>query len=428
MVSKTEKKLGIVTCTIIVASNMMGSGIAMLPSSLAAIGSVTILSWILAIIGALGLAYIFAKLGLLDPQEGGPVAYASQVSPIFGFQAQTLYFHANWIGNLAIAITAISYLEPLCPSLKNPFLSGICVIAEIWIMTICNLMGAKWIGRIASIGFVFVLIPIILTATWGWVKFKPDLFMANWNITNTSTIHAMVSGILLCIWSFIGVESELVDRPNFTIPWSTMLGVLIASVIYISSTTVINGMYPLKTIINSEAPFSMVISTLTTPKLGIIVSVLMSLACFATLGSWIMVVAQAGLRASHDGNLPQLFGKLNKNGIPANGVVATSIFMTIFMIVLMINHQSTQKVFDEIISIAVLLTILPYYYSAIHLIQITERGRRGYVQILIALIGILFCFSAFFGATLDALIGTLVVSLGILIFYVNSHKTLTNKD
>ncbi len=91
MVTKSGKKLGLITCTVIVASNMMGSGIAMLPSSLAAIGSITILSWVLAIVGALGLAYIFAKLGLLDPQEGGPVAYASEVSPIFGFQAQTLF-------------------------------------------------------------------------------------------------------------------------------------------------------------------------------------------------------------------------------------------------------------------------------------------------------------------------------------------------
>ncbi len=324
-------------------------------------------------------------------------------------------------------------MAPLCPTLNNPFVSGICVIAEIWIMTICNLMGAKWIGRIASIGFVFVLIPVILTATWGWVAFKPDIFMANWNTTHTSNFHAMISGILLCIWSFIGVESasvesELVDRPTFTVPWSTMLGVLIASIIYITSTTVINGMYPAKAIINSNAPFSMVISTLSTPTLGVVVSVLMSLACFASLGSWIMLVAQAGARASHEGNLPKSFGKLNCNNIPATGVIVTSLFMTILMAVLMINHQSTQKVFNEIISIAVLLTILPYYYSAIHLIQITENNKRGYLQILIAIIGILFCFSAFFGASLNSLIGTLVISLGILIFYVNSHKTLSKKD
>lgn len=429
MNTQSAKKLGLITCTVIVAGNMMGSGVAMLPSSLAAIGSVTIYSWLLAIIGALGLAFVFAKLGLDDPQEGGPVAYATQVAPILGFQAQTLYFHANWIGNLAIAITSVSYFAPLFPALKSPMLSGVFVIAEIWIMTVCNLMGAKWIGRIASIGFIFVLIPIIATATWGWSAFSSHTFMANWNVTHDGSGKALMSGVLLCIWSFVGVESAsvnsaLVDNPRFTIPWSTMLGVLIAAIFYVASTTVINGMFPATEIANSSAPFSMAISKLSDPRLGIIVGALMALACFASLGSWIMLVAQAGARASHEGNLPKMFGKLNKNGMPASGVIWTSIFMTVLMLVLMMFHGSTQNIFNEIISIAVLLTVLPYYYSALHLIQLTKHGKRGYLQLAIAVIGILFCFAAFFGATLGAMVGTMIVSIGILAFYVNNHRTI----
>ena len=432
MSTSSAKKLGLVTCTIIVAGNMMGSGVAMLPASLAAIGSVTIFSWVLAIIGALGLAYVFAKLGLLDPQEGGPVAYATSVSPILGFQAQTLYFHANWIGNLAIAITSVSYFAPLFPALKSPMLSGLVVIAEIWIMTGCNLMGAKWIGRIASVGFIFVLIPIIITATYGWTAFSSHTFMANWNVTHDNSGQAMMSGVLLCIWSFVGVESAsvngaLVDNPKFTIPWSTMLGVLIAAVFYVASTTVINGMFPAAEVANSNAPFSLAIAKLFTPGVGTFVAALMALACFASLGSWIMLVAQAGARASHEGNLPKMFGKLNANGMPASGVVWTSIFMTILMLVLMMFHGSTQNIFNEIISIAVLLTVLPYYYSALHLIQLTEHGTRGYLQLAIATVGILFCFAAFFGATLGAMIGTMIVSIGIMAFYVSSHRESDKK-
>ncbi len=86
------KKIGLVGCCAIVAGNMMGSGISMLPANLAVIGSITILSWVLSIIGALGLAYVFAKLGAIDPEEGGPVAYAMEVSPILGYQSQILYF------------------------------------------------------------------------------------------------------------------------------------------------------------------------------------------------------------------------------------------------------------------------------------------------------------------------------------------------
>lgn len=51
--------------------------------------------------GALALAYVFARLSTVNPQSGGPVAYAGEISPAFGFQTSVLYYHANWIGNLA---------------------------------------------------------------------------------------------------------------------------------------------------------------------------------------------------------------------------------------------------------------------------------------------------------------------------------------
>ena len=101
------KKIGLFACTGIVAGNMMGSGIALLPSNLASIGSVALFGWIIAMFGALALAYVYARLSTVNPQSGGPVAYAGEISPAFGYQTGVLYYHANWIGNLAIAITAV---------------------------------------------------------------------------------------------------------------------------------------------------------------------------------------------------------------------------------------------------------------------------------------------------------------------------------
>lgn len=52
------KKIGLFACTGIVAGNMMGSGIALLPSNLASIGSVALFGWLIAMFGALALAYV----------------------------------------------------------------------------------------------------------------------------------------------------------------------------------------------------------------------------------------------------------------------------------------------------------------------------------------------------------------------------------
>ena len=125
------KKIGLFACTGIVAGNMMGSGIALLPSNLASIGSVALFGWLIAMFGALALAYVYARLSTVNPQSGGPVAYAGEISPAFGYQTGVLYYHANWIGNLAIAITAVSYLSVFFPILNHPIPAGIACVAVV---------------------------------------------------------------------------------------------------------------------------------------------------------------------------------------------------------------------------------------------------------------------------------------------------------
>ncbi len=417
------KKIGLFSATAVVAGNMMGSGIALLPANLAALGSITLISWLIAIIGALALAYLFAKLGTLNPQEGGLVAYAGEVSPVLGYQTGVLYFHANWIGNLAIAITAVSYLSIFIPVLTHAIPAGLFTIAIIWIFALLNLLGAHWIGRLAGLGVSLLMIPIIITACGGWFFFHPQLFHANWNVSGKGDTHAMMSGILLCIWSFIGVESASVDanvveNPKRTIPISTLAGTLIAALVYLLSTTAMNGMFPAATLAQSGAPFSLAINTMVKGyDLGHIVSFITAFACLTSLSSWILLVAQAGARAAHDGNLPPIFGRLNQRNIPAMGIILTTVFMTLLMLALMFLHQSSGQIFGEIISIAVLLTILPYYYSALNLIRIAKHRARAFLQLACGLIVTLFCFAGLLGASTYAIMATMILSLGCLVFY-----------
>ncbi|MGL5311414.1 MAG: amino acid permease, partial [Plesiomonas shigelloides] len=163
----STKKIGLLACTGVVAGNMMGSGIALLPANLARIGSISIWGWVIALIGAMSLAYVYARLATKNPQEGGPIAYAGEIAPVFGFQTGVLYYHANWIGNLAIAITAVAYLSTFFPVLNEPVAAGIACIAAVWFFTFINLLGGSWVSRLTSIGLILVLIPVVATAIFG---------------------------------------------------------------------------------------------------------------------------------------------------------------------------------------------------------------------------------------------------------------------
>ncbi|WP_114788454.1 cadaverine/lysine antiporter, partial [Vibrio cholerae] len=419
------KKIGLIACTGVVAGNMMGSGIALLPSTLASVGSISIYSWLICIVGALSLAFVFARLATKNPQEGGPIAYAGEVSPVFGFQTGVLYYHANWIGNLAIAITGVSYLSVFFPVLNNPIPAGLATIASVWLFTLVNLLGGSWVSRLCTIGLVLILIPVVGTALFGWTHFDSALYSQNWNVSAGSDGHAVITAVLICLWSFVGVESAavssgMVENPKRTVPLATMLGTGLAGLIYVLSTQMISGMFPASEVAASGAPFALATTALFGSWTAPFVSAFTALACFTSLGSWMMLVGEAGKRAANDGNFPKVFGETDRNGVPKKGLLIASSMMTLLMLVLMFFSSETahaSDLFNQLTTDAVLLTMLPYFYSSINLIRFEGMTTRNTFVMLFSGIASLFCMVALAGAEGSTLTATFIMSLIILMFY-----------
>lgn len=94
--------------------------------------------------------------------------------------------------------------------------------------------------------------PVVGTALFGWTHFDSALYSQNWNVSAGSDGHAVITAVLICLWSFVGVESAavssgMVENPKRTVPLATMLGTGLAGLIYVLSTQMISGMFlPLK--------------------------------------------------------------------------------------------------------------------------------------------------------------------------------------
>ena len=65
-----SNKMGVVQLTILTMVNMMGSGIIMLPTKLAEVGTISIISAETAV-GSMALAWAFAKCGMFSRKSGG---------------------------------------------------------------------------------------------------------------------------------------------------------------------------------------------------------------------------------------------------------------------------------------------------------------------------------------------------------------------
>ena len=136
------QQMGLLSLTALVSGNMIGSGIFLLPSSLASLGTVSLYSWVLTTCGALLLASIFAVLSVHKPLSGGPHAYVRLgLGKFLGFQTALSYWVSIWIGNAAVTISMIGYLHVFFPSLHNPYLAFAVGMFILWSLTAINSYG-----------------------------------------------------------------------------------------------------------------------------------------------------------------------------------------------------------------------------------------------------------------------------------------------
>ena len=146
---KLKRSMGLWMATALVIGNMVGSGIFLLPASLAgAAGPISIFAWVFTGVGAILLALVFANLGRAFPRTGGPYAYARRAFGDFvGFQTAWGYWIAAWAGNAAIAVAFIGYAAVFWGDLgENNLLAAFAGITVIWIVTAINILGARQTG------------------------------------------------------------------------------------------------------------------------------------------------------------------------------------------------------------------------------------------------------------------------------------------
>ncbi|WP_375691860.1 arginine/agmatine antiporter [Pseudooceanicola sp. LIPI14-2-Ac024] len=371
------RTVGVVAATLMVCGNIMGSGVFLLPSSLAAVGGVAIYGWVVTIIGAMSLAIVYAKFASFDDSAGGSYAYVKKgLGNYMGYQTNLVYWLAGWTGNIAMAIIGVGYLAYFLPFINTPFLSAVAAIGVIWLFTFINILGPKLVTTVQSYTTSLVFLPIFGTAIFGWFWFSGDTYMSAWNVSGGSTVSAIQSILNVTLWAFLGVETAAVvagtvKNPKKNVPIATLGGVGIAAVAYILSSTAIMGIIPNAELVASAAPFSDAWEIMLGPWAGYLVAICAAAGCLGSLGGWTLVVGQTAKAAADDGLFPKFFAKTNAIGVPAPGLIAIAVAMTVICLLTISPTAADQ--FAAISSIAVIMTLLPYIYTASSLKILGEK-------------------------------------------------------
>jgi len=420
------KKMSLTGLTTLVAVNMMGSGIIMLPASMAQIGAVSLLSWLITAVGSMAIAYCFAQCGIFCVRSGGMSAYSEEAhgTSCF-FMCSFLYFLSLAIGNVAIAISAVGYLTPFFPWLGTgsvPLCTG--VIALIWLTTAANFGGPRITGKIGSLTVWGVLIPVAGLSIIGWFWFKPALLAAAWNPHHFPLGECITRSIPLTLWAFLGMESaaqnsDAVENPKRTVPLACMLGTLGAAVVYILSTTVIQGIVPNTELASSSAPFAYVYAQMFNPIIGKIIMALAVIACIGSLLGWQFTLVQTAKYTAEGRMFPAFFSRISGLEAPIIGLVVNGILQTLMAFSTMSPDATAQ--FNKLVSLAAVTNIIPYVTSLSGLLIIMYKAhveasvyRRNAAALIIAM---LYCFYALYASGEDAVFGAMIVmAIGYLLY------------
>lgn len=424
--AETKHQVGVVAATLMVAGNIMGSGVFMLPANLAATGGIAIYGWIVTIIGAICLSLVYAKMSSIDDSPGGSYAYAKKAfGPFIGYQTNLFYWLGNWVGNVALTVVGIGYLSFFFPILKQTLPGGIACIAMIWLFTYINILGPRLTARVQSITTIMALAAIIGVAILGWFRFDLKIYMDSWNVKNLSDFSAIQSVLNVTLWSFIGVETacvaaSVVENPKKNVPIATVGGVLLAAVCYVLSCTAIMGAIPGPILAKSAAPFADAARLAFGELGGSIVSLCAAAGCLGSLGGWVMATGLTAKAAAQDGLFPKVFGQCNSVGTPVKGLLIVAGMMS--LVTLATLSPSASKEFGTISSIAVLMTLVAYIYVAAALLGAT---RLNWPIGLIVAITIAYCAWALLGSSHYEVAWLAVLLLASTAFYkLNNLETL----
>jgi basic amino acid/polyamine antiporter, APA family len=429
-----KKEITLFMATMLVCGNMIGSGVFMLPATLAEVSGplATIIAWILTTIGSILIALSFANLGSKYPSTGGAYQYTKEAFGEFaGFLSAWLYWNGSWIGNAAIIVAIASYSSAFIPSLNNPIISIVFTSSILWIFTFINIIGVKKAGKIQSFATVFKIVFFALFIIVAFLNFDTSNFLPL--IPAEKGLNTIPLAATSTLWAFVGLESATVtageiSNPEKNVKKSTIYGMIIASIIYILISVGSMGVMSNNELALSSAPLTDILTKALGSAVGKPLAVAIVICILGTTIGWLLSTARVAYAAGEDGVFPKAFGKLSpKYGTPVNSLVIGSVLVNILLIM---NYQKSMVSAFTFITILATLAFLPVYLltAAAEMMLLFKDEKKITISVfikksLVPLLAFVYALWTIYGSGAEIVMwGFILMLIGIPFYIYNYHK------
>ena len=422
------QKLGFWMATALVVGNVIGSGVYMLPASLAPYGRNSLVGWLFTATGALLLAAVFAALSRAFPKDGGPYVYTrAAFGELAGFVVAWGYWVSVWVGNAAIATGAVSYTSAFAPWIaQRRGASAVVTIAVVWLLTLVNCWGVRAVGWVQAVTTVLKLLPLLAVALVGGFYVRRENLAAFADAP--LTLDGVTTAATLALWALLGFESatvpaEKVEDPARTIPRATMLGTVVTALVCTLACCTVLLVVPAAQLAASNAPFADAARLFWGEGSATLVAVFAAISAYGALNGWILLQGELPFAMARDGVFPRVFARESARHTPVFALVTTSALVTLLVLA---NFQgSMAQVFTFMILLATSANLVAYLVCSLALLVLMRRGalggaRRGTPGLALAgALGAVYSLWAIAGAGRDATLwGAVLLAMALPVYAV----------
>lgn len=391
--------IGIWITGALVVGTIIGSGIFMLPVSLAPLGRNALVGWVISGAGVLCIAFAMARLSRLGG-EGIQANVEREFGPTLAFLVAWGFWVSNWVAQASVAVAAASALSFAGPQFGGPTMIVLVAIGWLVVLTAINAIGVRAAGGFSVVTVAIKLLPL-LAVIWLFVErgvsggaFEPlpslPLSFAN-----------VAAATALTFFAFTGFESATtpvgkVRDPSRTIPRALLGGTAFVVVLYLVAGTAIQLLLPASVVANSAAPFADALVLRWGHGAATFAALTISVAAIGCLNGLILATGELGYAMALRGDLPAIMSRARGTNTP---VVAQVVGTGLSILLLLANSsRATASLFTFIILLSTAVVIIVYLTAALAAWKLSPNfGARAIIAI-----GILFIAFATYGIGLEA--------------------------
>ena len=418
-VAPPAKRLGSAMSAAMVVGTMIGSGIYLLPTTLAPFGPNLIAAFAITIAGTMCLAIAFARLAARLP--GGPYVY---VRSAFGdapaFVTMWSYIISQWTGVAAVAVAVALAMGFVIPAAGSGIGQMIVALGTIFILTIVNLTGARSAGWVQLVATLIKIIPLFAVVLLVAIRFGTGQ-----PVEPLSPVPISFAGITaaaaLMLFALTGFESATVVAnvtrdSTSTVPRATILGTGFTGLIYLGATVCALLLLPSALAAQSSAPFADAISPILGPGAGAVVAIIAAISAFGTCNALLLLSSEVGRSLALAGDLPRFFTRSNAAGAPV-GTLLVGAGVAV-LLVLASASESFVEVYKFIALVSTVASLIMYVACAAAALKMRVMG--GIV--IVAIVALAYALAMFFGAGLEATLWGVALALaGLPIRFASRH-------